>query len=58
MKLPETLRPGEPSHARRHWLNLQGWKSAVRVPGVPLAILIFFLGHLRLRELRIDAQPA
>ena len=43
MKLPETLRPGEPSHARRHWLNVQGWKSAVRVPGVPLAILVFFL---------------
>jgi MFS family permease len=42
-KLPETLRPGEPSHARRNWLNLRGWKSAVRVPGVTLAILIFFL---------------
>lgn len=42
-KLPETLRPGMPSHARRHWLNLQGWKSAVRVPGVTLAIMIFFL---------------
>lgn len=43
MKLPETLRPGEASHARRHWLNVQGWKSAVHVPGVMLAILIFFL---------------
>jgi MFS family permease len=42
-KLPETLRPGEPSHARRNWLNLQGWKSAVRSPGVTLSIVIFFL---------------
>lgn len=44
LKLPETLRSGADSHARRHWLNLHGWKSAVQVPGVILAIVIFFLG--------------
>jgi MFS family permease len=43
MKLPETLRPGVASHARRNWLNIEGWRTAVRVPGVPISIWIFFL---------------
>jgi MFS family permease len=43
LRLPETLRPGMASHARRHWLNLDGWRTAVRVPGVPISIWIFFL---------------
>src|SRR5262249_38729786 len=43
VKLPETLRPGLSPHMRRSWLNIEGWRNAVQVPGVPLAIFIFFL---------------
>jgi MFS family permease len=41
--LPETRRPGAPSHARRRWLDPQGLRAIRSAPAVALLILTFFL---------------
>lgn len=42
-RMPETLKPGEPSGHRRGWLNITNLFSTLRTPTVGLLVLVFFL---------------